>query len=126
MNRADGAEQSKEALQADYKPPDKNKQLDEVLTQTPYRKYLYKKFDGSKEIMAIAYKAKAMVIMRFVYIGCFVHMLCAYPVYDRVEIHSSREIFSFSWYYVLLVLIAQASMTFFKWYDATWLFFFFL
>ena len=53
----EGAIQIREALHADFKS--EFPALERIMT--PYEEYLYRKFDKSKEIMTVAYKAKAMV-----------------------------------------------------------------
>ncbi|EFO92902.1 hypothetical protein CRE_10035 [Caenorhabditis remanei] len=52
----EGAIQIREALHADFKS--EFPALERIMT--PYEEYLYRKFDKSKEIMTVAYKAKAM------------------------------------------------------------------
>ncbi|EFO99033.1 hypothetical protein CRE_12327 [Caenorhabditis remanei] len=56
LSGPEGVIQIREALHADFKSefPALERRM------TPYEEYLYRKFDKSKEIMAVAYKAKAM------------------------------------------------------------------
>lgn len=58
----DGPERVREALHTDYNLENRNIESFKKRQENfgPYKKYLYRKFDKSKEIMYIAYKAEAM------------------------------------------------------------------
>ncbi|CCD68952.1 Ion_trans domain-containing protein [Caenorhabditis elegans] len=108
----------------------------------PYHDYLNRKFDQSREIMAIAYKAKARKFLslrpclhlmetrnkavktikhtlnwtfRLAYILMFAYMLCRYPFYSSYDSTSSLGFWEMlPFLFVPAVLIAQVSMTIIK------------
>ncbi|EGT46930.1 hypothetical protein CAEBREN_15848 [Caenorhabditis brenneri] len=108
------------ALNTDYNYENRNTETFKNKQKNcgPYKEYLYRKFDRSKEILYIAYKAEAM-IFRIVYVLAFAYMLCKFPVY---RIYNSEAVFLL-WtdyitvYYVIAVLIAQLSNTLIKCLD---------
>ncbi|PIC35301.1 hypothetical protein B9Z55_014699 [Caenorhabditis nigoni] len=71
--------------------------------------------NNKKLWVSISTKLWFHAFFRGVYIAMFAYMLCKFPVYDDLDMTAEREWKEkIPYFYVLLVLIAQVSMTIFK------------